>query len=534
MIGPALFRPLLAAWLACLAGLPGQQRLAAAWPAQPGPDPNRPNIVLIYADDLGYGDVQCYNPARGRIPTPHLDRLASQGIRFTDAHSSSAVCSPSRYTLLTGRYHWRTPLQKGIVGLWGPPLIPPDRVTLPAWLKSRGYRTACIGKWHLGWDWPIPADRRDLFRGPGKGPFSATFAHRQSWQETFSQPIPGGPTSRGFDVYFGTDVPNWPPFCFIEQDRTQGIPDEFLPARLLQNHQASVQGPALADWQLEGILPALTTRTCDFISEAARQQQPFFVYLSLTSPHTPLSVNEPWKGKSGLNRYADFVMETDDVVGQVLRSLDRQQVADRTLVIFTSDNGCAPYIGVADLEAAGHFPSGPLRGYKSDAWEGGHRVPLIVRWPGRVASGSVSNRLVHQADVFATCAKILDADLEDSVAEDSFSILPLLNGVDVEVRPHAVSQSIRGLVAIREGPWKLIPGPGSGGWSKGGDDRPGQLYQLGNDLAETNNLYATHPDKVAELTELMQRLVDQGRSNPGSPQRNDRPFAWKRFGESRR
>ena len=493
--------------------------------------PAKPNIVVIYADDLGYGDVSCYNPQRGKIPTPHIDRLAAQGMRFTDGHSSSGVCSPSRYALLTGRYHWRTRLQAGIVGLWGQPLIAADRMTIAGLVKSQGYRSACIGKWHLGWDWPIDSKQMPLLRFPrGKSRnVTATPAHREAWRAVFSQPIAGGPTTRGFDAYFGTDVPNWPPYCFIENDRTQGIPSEFLPARLLQNHQASLQGPALKDWKLEPILPALGERAAAFLTRAARGPEPFLLYMPLTSPHTPLAVSDAWKGKSDLTTYADFVMQTDAVVGQVLQSLEESGAASNTLVLFTSDNGCAPYIGVPEMESKGHYPSGPLRGYKSDAWEGGHRIPFIVRWPGVVTPGTVCDQLVHQADLLATCASILDVTLPANAGEDSVSLLPLLRGIDRPVRETAVSQSSRGLLAIRRGQWKLILGPGSGGWGKGRDEQPAQLYRLDNDLAESHNLYAEQPKIAAELTALMEALVRKGRSTPGEPQSNDVPVKWKRF-----
>ena len=493
-----------------------------------------PNVVVIYADDLGYGDVSCYNPDRGKIPTPNIDRLAAQGMRFTDAHSSSGVCSPSRYTLLCGRYHWRTRLQSGIVNLWEEPLIAEDRLTVAALAQQQGYRTACVGKWHLGWDWPIGAGQKDLFRAKRdrQNDLPATDAHRAAWRETFSQPIAGGPTTRGFDSYFGTDVPNWPPFCFIENNRTRGVPSEFLPARLFRNNLASQQGPALAGWSLEPILPALGERAAAVIGESARRSEPLFLYLPLTAPHTPLAVNRPWKGVSGLNTYADFVMETDAVVGRVLAALDAHGMTERTLVLFTSDNGCAPYIGAADLEAQGHFPSGPLRGYKSDAWEGGHRVAFIVRYPGVVAPGSTCTQLVHQADLLATCAELWGASLPDDAGEDSFSMMPLLRGDDRPVRESAVSQSSRGLLAVRKGPWKLIFGPGSGGWSKGQDEQPAQLYHLGDDLAETTNLYAERSDIVDDLTRRMERYVNDGRSTPGAAQANDVPVRWRRFMEA--
>lgn len=490
-------------------------------------EPARPNIVVIYADDLGYGDVSCYNPERGKIPTPHIDRLASEGMRFTDAHSSSGVCSPSRYTLLTGRYHWRTRLQSGIVGKWGKPLISADRLTVAGLLRESGYRTACIGKWHLGWDWPIGAEERPFLAPRAKPDAVADHPHRAAWKRVFTRPIGGGPTARGFDRYFGTDVPNWPPFCFIENDRTVGIPSEFLPARLLRNNQASVQGPALDGWTLEPILPALGDRAVQFIDDSPGDSRPFFLYMPLTSPHTPLAVNDEWQGRSGLGVYADFVMETDAVVGRVLEAIDSSPAVDRTLVLFTSDNGCAPYIGVADLERQGHYPSGPLRGYKSDVWEGGHRVPFIVRWPGVVKPGSLCARLVHQADVMATFADIVKKPLPDGAGEDSFSLLPLLEGEDRDVRPTAVSQSMRGMLAVRRGPWKLIFGRGSGGWTKGEDAFPAQLYHLEDDLSESKNLYADRAETVTELDDLMQRLVSDGRSTPGPARANDVPVRWR-------
>jgi len=436
--------------------------LALAWiglvifPGRPAAAGERPNVVVIYADDLGYGDVRCYNPDRGRIPTPHIDRLAAEGMRFTDGHSSSGVCSPSRYTLLA---------------------------------------EGGTGK-------------------PGPGPEDVTAAHRAAWQRVFSQPIAGGPTARGFDAYFGTDVPNWPPFCFIENDRTVGIPTTLLPPADFLNHRASKQGPAVAGWQLEAVLPALRDRAVAFIEEVGKGPAPFLLYLPLTSPHTPLAVNEPWRGKSGLdNAYADLVMETDAVVGDVLATIERAGVADRTLVVFTSDNGFAPYVGAAELEQRGHFPSGPLRGYKSDAWEGGHRVPFIVRYPGVTRPGSVCHALVHQADVMATLADVLGAELPLDAGADSVSLLSLLEGGTEPVRQHAVSCSSRGMPAIRDGRWKLILGKGSGGWSKGGDEGPDvQLYDLEADLGERRNLAAEEPERVRAMKAAYEAIVAAGRS----------------------
>jgi arylsulfatase A-like enzyme len=468
-----------------------------------------PNVVVILADDLGYGDLQCYNPERGKIKTPNLDRLASQGMRFTDGHSSSGVCSPSRYTLLTGRYHWRTRLQTGIVGLWERPLIAPDRITIGTLAKQHGYRTAAIGKWHLGRDWPIAPEARPAFADFKPGA-QLTDAHRAAWQAVFSQAIPGGPTTRGFDSYFGTDVPNWPPFCFIENDRTVGIPNEFLPQEKFRKNQASKQGPALPGWQFEGILPALGDRACAFVTESAAKPEPYLLYLPLTTPHTPLAVNKEWQGKSGLdNDCADLIMETDATVGRVLEAIEKSGEAANTLVFFTSDNGFAAYTGAPQLESRGHFPSGPLRGYKSEVYEGGHREPFIIRWPEVVKPGSVCGQLVHQADLIATLADILGAKLPDNAGEDSFSLLPLLKGHDQPVRATAVSCAASGVPGFRSGSWKLIP------------TAEVQLYNLAADLGEQRNLAATEPARVAELQAMLEKTIREGRSTPGPRQRND-------------
>lgn len=484
-----------------------------------------PNIVIIYADDLGLGDVQCYNIERGKIPTPSIDRLAQQGMRFTDGHSSSGVCSPSRYTILTGRYHWRSRLQSGIVSLWGKPLIIPQRVTLGSLAREHGYHTACIGKWHLGWNWPIADSHSEFFKTTGYNGNKNLFAsdeHRKAWKETFTKSIGGGPLEAGFDEYFGTDVPNWPPYCFIKNDRTVGIPSEFADQSLFIKNQASQQGPAVKDWKLEPILPRLASEASEYIARQAQTNSPFLLYLPLTSPHTPLSVNEKWKGKSGLNLYADFVMETDAVVGQIMSALQESQIADNTLVIFTSDNGCAPYIGVDELESKGHYPSGELRGYKADAWEGGHRVPFIVQWNGVIEPNSTCDALIHQADLLATLADLWKEELPVNAGEDSFSILPLLHGSQKPIRQNAVSCSIRGVPSIRKGDWKYIPAPGSGGWGRGGDQsQPHQLYNLSVDLSESKNLAEEHPRRVAEMQLLLESLITAGRSNAGPKQPND-------------
>ena len=488
----------------------------------------KPNILLILADDLGYGDVGCYNP-ESRIPTPNIDRLAAEGMRFTDAHSSSGVCSPTRYALLTGRYHWRTRLQSGIVQYLEEPLIAADRLTLASLLQQQGYRTGAIGKWHLGWDFQLTAEERKLLKsyggkagGGGAVKTEASDADRAAWRAIYSRPFRGGPVAAGFDSYFGTDVPNWPPYCFLENDRTAGMPSALLPASALRKNQASLQGPALPGWKLEDVLPTLTERACAFITEAAAKPGPFFLYLPLTAPHTPIAASADWRGKSGLGDYADFVMQTDATVGRVLDALEKSGAAKNTLVLFTSDNGCAPYAGAKEMEAKGHFPSGPWRGYKADAWEGGHRVPFIVRWPGVVAAGTRCDALVQQTDVIATLAAALDVKLPPGAGEDSVSLLPLLRGGAEPVREFAVSHASSGLPALRRGTWKIIFGQRGGGFAGApGVAATGQLYDLAGDPGETKNLWAEKPALVAELTGDMDRIVH---SHP-----NDVPVKWTRF-----
>lgn len=495
----------------------------------------QPNIVYFLVDDMGYGDVSCLNPA-GKIPTPNCDRLASEGMICTDAHSTSSVCSPSRYGILTGRYNWRSTMQQGIVGLYGEPLIARERLTVPALLREYGYHTACIGKWHLGMGWPFTADEQTFYpRCASGGDLEATPEQRARWHTAFSQPISDGPTTRGFDYYFGVDVPNWPPYCFIENDRTVGIPTEFLPARLVGDYLASFSGPAMPSWNFEQLLPTWATKADQYIQEQAQAGQPFFLYLPMTSPHTPLSVNKPWIGKNGLHHpYADLVMETDDVFGRVLDSLQRHGVAENTLVIFTSDNGCAHYIGTERMEAQGHYPSAHFRGYKSDAWDGGHRIPFIMRWPGVIPAASHCDQLVCLTDLMTTCIDILGVPLPDDAGEDSETMLPLIHYPDVPIRDYLVSHSFDGKFAIRDRRWKLVLCPGSGGWSQNDAEaaRAGlpllQLYDMQADPGEKINVCVLHPERIKTLLARLKKIIAAGRSTQGTPQHNDVPVdLWK-------
>jgi arylsulfatase A-like enzyme len=506
-----------------------------------------PSIVYVLTDDLGYGDVSCLNP-NGKIPTPNVDRLAREGMIFTDAHSTSAVCSPSRYGVLTGRYNWRSTLQSGIVRHYGDPLIAPDRLTVPGLLQRHGYRTGAIGKWHLGmgWDFEITQEFLPSTDGynardyPGSPP--VTRETLEVWSKAFSKATTGGPTTRGFDYYFGVDVPNWPPYCFIENEHTVGIPSEYLPPRLFNHNQASTPGPAMPYWHFQQLLPTWAEKADAFIEESSDAGAPFFLYLPLTSPHTPISPNAAWVGRSGLDSpYADFVMETDDVLGRVLDSLERHGVRNNTLVIFTSDNGFARYVAGPHLEERGHFPSAGFRGYKGDAWDGGHRIPFIASWPGVIEPGTSCDELVCLSDLMATCAEIVGSELPPDAGEDSVSILPLLtsgssSGACSEpVRDHVVHHSMHGKFAIRDRRWKLVLCPGSGGmWSLKDADAAEQglplvqLYDMETDPAETKNLQAEHPQRVREMVSLLKDLVRRGRSTPGPEQANDtRVDIWK-------
>lgn len=477
----------------------------------------KPNIVYILADDLGYGDVRCYQPDN-RIATPNIDRLAAQGMRFTDAHSGSAVCTPTRYGILTGRYSWRSTLVQGVLNGYSPPLIAPDRLTVPALLRKAGYTTAAVGKWHLGFDWP--------------GKDGAEGKEKVDWKVDYSLPFTQGPTARGFDSYFGISASlDMAPFVYLDNDRVVQVPT--VEKTWIR------KGPAGADFEAVDVLPRLTERAEAVIAAgapAARNGRPFFLYLPLASPHTPVVPTSAWQGKSGLSPYGDFVMQTDAAVGRVLEALDRHGLTDDTLVVVTSDNGCTPMAGFDDMVKLGHHPSGPFRGHKADIFEGGHRIPFVVRWPGKVAPGSVSDQTICLTDLMATTAAIVGETLPAGAGVDSVNLLPILNVTATgPVREATVHHSINGSFAIRQGPWKLCFCPDSGGWSAprpGRDDAstlpPIQLYNLDDDPAETRNLQADHPEIVARLTTLMQRYVDEGRSTPGPGQRNDRKVSFGR------
>ncbi len=478
-----------------------------------------PNIVFVMADDMGYGDVGCYN-YESKIPTPNIDRLAKQGIRFTDAHSPSAVCTPTRYGVLTGRYCWRTWLKSGVVGGYTNPLIEPRRTTVASFLQKRGYRTACIGKWHLGLGWT----RHNGYVGNAQdGPkyFNG------SWQDgdpekgmnvDFTKPVSGGPMDLGFDYAYFTAACSTidGPFCYIENRRTVGIPDRVMPIdKSVHADYRPRPGWMVGGFDVTEVDTVFTGKAIEFMENCRKKHsgKPFFLYLLLSSPHAPWLPPDFVKGRSGDGARGDMVVWTDWCVGRILDALDHLGPTENTLLIVTSDNG--PRHG-----REGHKSSGKLRGFKSHIWEGGHRIPFIARWPGKIEPGSTCDEVICLTDLIATCAAIVGIELPDDAGPDSFNILPaLLNAeLDKPIRPAIVHHSVFGVFSIRQGKWKLIlDTKTSGGWVRPSGKKPqpgtpGQLYNLQDDPYEQNDLWDEYPQVVKRLTKLLEKYKKQGHS----------------------
>ena len=449
-----------------------------------------PNIIYVMCDDLGYGDIRCLAPATSRIPTPNADQLASQGMVFTDAHSGSSVCTPTRYGLLTGRYSWRTRLQKGVVTGFAPCLIDAKRPTVATFMRSAGYDTAIIGKWHLDFLYLNPAD--------GKA-----YNPQQHKTPPVGATIPDGPIHRGFDYFHG-----------------------FHHAR---NMEAVIEGDRVIEHDaVINMLPRLTRKCVEYLEARKNNPRPFFLYVPLGSPHTPIVPTLQWQGKSGLGPYGDFVMQTDNVLGEINAALDKIGQIDNTLLIFTSDNGCSKAANIKNLAKQEHRVSGKLRGSKADLWDGGHRLPFIVRWPGTVTPGTLSDQLICHTDLFATLATLTTKSLPTGAAEDSVSFMPALRGQKiVSSRNGIIHHSISGHFAYRHGRWKLLLARGSGGWTSPKenevpDETPEiQLYDMRADVGEKNNLYKKHPEIVQELLAMLNQDVEHGRSTHGPPSKND-------------
>ena len=482
---------------------------------------NKPNIVFIMADDMGLGDISSLNN-KAKWKTPNIDKLTNNGIDFTDAHSSSAVCTPTRYGILNGRYNWRSDLKRGVHGGFNKPtLMDKKRLTVADLLRSEGYSTGIVGKWHLGVGWHSTTGK-DVKGG------------RYFKDINFKKELYESPLDHGFDYYYGHPVAN-PAWIMIENNKCVAVSHKIIKAKP-PKETGAYDLPVTQD---DDAIRMLSEKAVSFIDKQSKNK-PFFLYYPLSAPHTPIAPSKNFKGKSKFSKYGDFCIEVDWAVGQVLDALKKKGFADNTIVIFTADNGCSPAAKVYDMEKKGQFSSLHYRGYKSDVWEGGHRVPFIVRWPEVIKKAHKSDKLVSLNDFMATVADLTDYKIPVNAAEDSFSFLGELTGKKptTEQRANIVNHSIQGTFAIREGDWKLIFAKGSGGWadkklkkslskSEWNKLPKWQLYNLKNDPSEKVNLVAKYPEKVTELKELMTKILKNGRSTIGPRQANDRPFKEK-------
>jgi len=511
--------------LAILFGFPADGH-ADANPNQPS-NPGQPNIVFILADDLGYGDVGCYNP-ESKIPTPNLDRLATQGMRFTDAHSPCTVCTPTRFSLMTGAMGFRVPNGGRVFsGAGGPSLIATERITLPELLQADGYATACFGKWHIGL----------TFRDEAGNPI-----HHDSLESVkridYSRRIEGGPLDHGFDRFFGTaccPTTDWL-YAYIDGDRIPLPPTVQLDKSVLPKHPYANDNRAgwvASDFDLEEVDLKFLEKSQAFLRDHTKTNpnQPFFLFHSTQAVHLPSFPADAFKGKTESGPHGDFIFELDYVVGELMKTLDDLRIADNTIVMFSSDNG--PEVPTIYHMRQDHDHDGarPWRGVKRDNWEGGHRVPMIVRWPGHVPEHTTSDELTSLTDVYATVAELLSVSIPNKNAEDSFSMLPVLRGeaVDAPIRPYLLQQGFAGKkwLAIRQGKWKYLAHQGSGGNNYAthkmlqpyqlpntAPDAPGQLFDLENDPGETTNLSNERPEIVKELQSLLNASLASGRSRP--------------------
>jgi arylsulfatase A-like enzyme len=453
----------------------------------------KPNIIFLMADDLGYGDLGCYDATK--IPTPNIDRIAREGLRFTDAHASSALCTPSRYSILTGRYSWRSRLKRGVLWGFSPPLIEPDRPTVARLLQQHGYATASIGKWHLGLNWTTIDGSEPDPKGNGR-------------IINYTAPLTGGAQSLGFDYSFNISGSlDMAPYCFIENGRVVDLPT------VEKEPYNPQQRPGLMPptWRDEEVDITFAQKAVAWIEKRTEEDRPFFLYLTPSAPHRPCMPPDFIMGRSSAGQRGDMITLFDWIVGQIDEVLRRHNLTDNTLLIITSDNGAqtTDYYG----NSWGHKANGDLRGQKADIWDGGHREPFIIRWPGEVAAGHISNQLICLGDLMATCSAVIGAELPDGAGPDSSNILPIMKGWDEPVRDTLVHHSGDGMFSIRRGPWKLIEGLGSGGFTKPArvesqpDGPAGQLYNIAEDLGEQNNLWQEQPKVVAQLSKLLAEIV---------------------------
>ncbi len=469
---------------------------------------------------MGYGDLSCMNPD-SKILTSHLDRMAAGGMIFDDAHASSSVCTPSRYSILTGRYNWRSSLKSGVLWGYSQHLIEPGRMTVASFLRQHGYHTAVIGKWHLGWDW---------------GTFDGGPVQDDGSNVDFSEPVENGPDSYGFDYsYCISGSLDMTPYVYVENGNVTAQPD-----RVTENTDKFSwwrKGPTGADFQHDDVLSNFTRRSVRYIEEHGATGSPFFLYLPLPAPHTPILPAPEFLGKSGTNLYGDFCLQVDDTVGKIMDALERVGVSDQTILLFASDNGCSPEVDFEQLASLGHQPSYVFRGHKADIYEGGHRIPLIIRWPKEIRPGSKCKETVCLCDLLATCSEIVGTALPDDAGEDSVSNLSAWRGESIngDLRKAIIHHSVDGSFSIRKGRWKLEMCAGSGGWSHPHPGKecegllPIQLYDLDADISERRNVINDYPAVVEELKTLLTQVVEDGRSTPGIQQQNTGENVWEQL-----
>ena len=483
--------------------------------AKPTEKKDGPNIILFYADDMGFGDLAIQNP-QSKIPTPNLDQLAREGLLMTDAHSSSGVCTPSRYALLSGRYHWRD--FNDIVHAMGASVFKENQVTLPKILQENGYHTAAIGKWHLGWDWE--AIRKKDFTQKvkakhGKKEIEIWPAQAYDWNKR----IPNGPLSIGFDSYFGDGTINFPPYTWIENDKVKEAPTETLqhPKEdfALEGNWELRPGPAVKDWDFYNVLPTVTSSAVTFIKNQEKAEKPFFLYMAFPSPHAPIIPNEEFRGKSNAGPYGDWVYQTDDAVGQILNALKAINADENTIVIFTSDNGSEHY-AYNRIKNYDHDSSHPFRGVKRDVYEGGHHVPFIVKWPNNIKPGTKSTQLFSQIDILNTLASITNSQLPKGFHHDSYNFSELwLTENNKAVRENIIHNTYTSKYAVRKGDWLYINNKDGyhariPKWFKEGqrfetDKDTIQLFNLKDDIGQKTNLASQFPKKVNELATVLSK-----------------------------
>ena len=471
-----------------------------------------PNIVYILADDLGYGDVSVNN-ADSKIATPNIDKLASQGMRFTDAHSPSSVCTPTRYGIMAGRYCWRSKLPRGVLNGYGQSLIEHEETTVAELLKKNGYTTGVVGKWHLGLDWIVKESCKDSLKIYGDVPILKNM--NSDWID-FNQPPVNGPTTHGFDYsYILPASLDMEPYCYLENDVLVSLPDQYTPGNDLDAESWATgafwrKGRMSKDFDFYEVLPTFIQKANAFIRKQSNKKEPFFLYLPLAAPHTPWVPKDDYNGKSKAGQYGDFVQMVDAGIGEVLDALEKNGVYENTLVFFASDNG--PFWKPEFIERFDHKAAHIYRGMKADIWDGGHRIPFIVSWPGKIAANSQSNQLTTLTNFISTVAGIVGDEPESGVGMDSYSILAVLLGGEPDNSQAVIHHSSRGVFSIRNGEWKYIEGLGSGGFSQPSLVTPkegeptGQLYNMKDDPGEQNNLFDHHPEMVEELKQKLEGI----------------------------